>query len=161
MMIVLEGPDASGKSTLAEKMAKHMRLPLITNTKPTSAEELNARCERYLGIRHAVFDRHPAVSENIYGPVLRGKSILLPSLTDEFYRRRPILVYCRNVRGLESQALKDHDTPEYLSELQLHHGAICAQYDDWALSRAHIVYRIGDDSDRVIDMVLGFTKEYA
>jgi hypothetical protein len=68
------------------------------------------------GWQNTIFDRHRLISEPIYGPILRDHSEpgfddlhWFHSWLDEFYRLRPVLIYClppfeavwRNVVGDE------------------------------------------------------------
>jgi hypothetical protein len=67
-VIVIEGMDNSGKSTLAESMADYMEL-LVQESEgpPLSDEEINARVDRYEHMEGRLFVRHPVISNAIYG----------------------------------------------------------------------------------------------
>ena len=80
MVIILEGPDGSGKSTTAQRIAQHFDLPTFHMGPPPegiSAKDqylsvlLNTRTQ-YLG---AVFDRFH-LGERVYGPLVRGVDTL-------------------------------------------------------------------------------------
>lgn len=101
-MIIIEGMDNSGKSTLAEFIGSRTRVPV-----EHSPSEL-VRSGRYeewlywiewslLGERgHYVFDRHPILSEPVYGPVCRGRNLLeTTSYLIELKERDPFILYCR------------------------------------------------------------------
>lgn len=85
MLIAIEGPDGSGKSTLIENLKKVLKgnvLYLSRNGKFNSMLELiifqgslQALDELNL-YRHIIIDRHPWISEKIYGKVLRNGGIL-------------------------------------------------------------------------------------
>jgi adenylate kinase family enzyme len=81
MNIVIEGPDNSGKSTLAREIARCTGKQLISsNGKP---QDIPARIEAMpMSATDAVFDRHPCVSDLIYSaaarrpPIVTGAEIL-------------------------------------------------------------------------------------
>src|ERR1043166_7927791 len=67
-VIVIEGMDNSGKSTLARVIADHMGLAIQESEgPPRSADEINERVDRYSSMRDThLFVRHPCVSNPIY-----------------------------------------------------------------------------------------------
>lgn len=155
MHIIVEGPDNSGKTTLVNFIAPRMGFQIVKGEgPPASAEEWVERMKRP-SPTYAIFDRHTAVSEPIYGPILRGSNFHEsdPELIRSFYLRPVLFVYCRG-RALEGhRADHERDTPAHLLMLEARHGEICAAYDDWALDHAHIFYRIGDDKQQVLRML--------
>lgn len=73
-MIILEGCDASGKSTLLSHLAQKFRLTITRSFgKPQSSNDIE---DYHKWLRFCPFplilDRHPAISELIYGPVIRN-----------------------------------------------------------------------------------------
>lgn len=103
-IIVVEGVDASGKSTLLENiraipkkyfvLMRHSCRPL----KPADIIRfLNTIEENGLTI---VADRHPLISEPIYGPLLRKENLVEKIFTTEQVNRRlsrtvDRIIYCR------------------------------------------------------------------
>lgn len=97
-MIVIEGFDGAGKTTLIQRLQLDLPYHLILRTSgpPPDSESLY----RALGVFEKVStysgliltDRHPEISESIYGPTLRGSSFLVqpPQLNNTTG-----LVYCR------------------------------------------------------------------
>lgn len=80
--LIIEGPDASGKGTLIEHIQKQW--PRWT-TEDRAADSLTGprgylddyvdRAEVSMSLRSAyphMYDRHPLISEPIYGPIIRG-----------------------------------------------------------------------------------------
>lgn len=157
MMIVIEGMDNSGKSTLAERMAEYMDL-IVQESEgpPRSDEEINERVDRYEGLQDRLFVRHPCVSNNIYDQV-RGDGThlsLTPGRTMLFYESKPTLIYCdAGVRGLGSHVEKAHDTKKHLKDITDNYNKLLYLYRQWAAEHAHFVYRIGDDMDQLIATV--------
>lgn len=158
-LIVIEGVDNSGKSTLADRM-KDFFLPNCIIQRSEGPDrgngEINERIKRYNVVISenerkgaVIFDRHPCVSEPIYSQYRSdGKNSVNPALIEAFYERRPLFIYCAD-RGLRGHIEKAHDKPEHLSSIKDNHSAIVGDYMHWALARAHIIYRVGDDMERV------------
>jgi hypothetical protein len=158
MNIIIEGTDASGKSTLARAIQEVTRIPIQTSEGPPhSPTEMNDRIKRYLArLDPFIYDRHPCVSEAIYMRTrMEASTPLDPGLIDQFYQSRSLFIYCDPLdRGLEGhQTRPEVDTPDHLERLQKHYQMILGLYREWAISHAHILYRIGDDMSRVVDMV--------
>lgn len=154
-MIVIEGMDNSGKSTLAEHMAEYMEL-IIQESEgpPRSDEEINERVDRYEGMKDRLFVRHPCISNAIYGQVRPEGNPITPGRTMLFYEARPCLIYCdAGVRGLGAHVEKAHDTKKHLKDITDNYQKILYLYRQWAAEHAHFVYRIGDDMDQLIATV--------
>lgn len=146
MNIVLEGPDASGKSTLAEHIKSFIHWPIQPSEGPEKYPgEINERIERYLKFNNTIFDRHPVISQSIYGQ-FNDTTGVDPILANEFYGTEPLLIYC--ARDSESfpknHKKKGHDTDRHVSLIENHDGEIVQLYEDWAMQHAHFIYRIGD-----------------
>lgn len=160
-MIVIEGMDNSGKSTLAESMASYMDL-IVQESEgpPRSAREINARVDRYGGMVDRIFVRHPVISNAIYGQFRPEGNPITPGRTMIFYDSRPTLIYCdAGSRGLSGHKEKSHDTPEHM-KLVIHNTEnLLEAYRLWAAQYAHFIYRIGDDMDQLI-RTLYFYEQY-
>lgn len=77
-MIVVEGPDGAGKTTLIRRLLEDM--DLHTTSRACTSEGgpvdnlghwVNKKFESNVP-RGAIIDRHPLISEPIYGPLIRG-----------------------------------------------------------------------------------------
>jgi hypothetical protein len=105
-MIIVEGPDGGGKSTLVQKLAEDLGLPVSERIVSKDAEMMGD-LEQWVnenlnaGMQAMIFDRHRLISEPIYGPVLREKP--QPGFDDwywvkeslrRFYLMDPFLIYC-------------------------------------------------------------------
>ena len=160
MIVVVEGPDNSGKSTLVSHLASKLGVHYVPGEGPAiSEQEINKRVERYHGMDNVVFDRHPCVSQAIYNNFRKDGFKVDFDLTIEFYRRNPLIIYCRGQDTLQGHRVKEHDRrtdAEGVSHENLvkrHHTEICMLYDNWALNHAHVMYRIGDGFDRITSFV--------
>lgn len=160
-MIVIEGMDNSGKSTLAERMGSYMDLVVQESEgPPRSDKEINKRVDKYEKMEGRLFVRHPVVSNAIYGKFRDEGNPITPGRTMLFYEARPCLIYCdAGDRAFEGHVLKDHDTQEHQDLLNKNQAALLQEYRLWAGQYAHFVYRIGDDMDQLIASVF-FYLEY-
>lgn len=100
-MIIIEGPDNSGKSTLGAQLTKKLNIPTIHSAKPdpawTQEEALRHALDSHLP-KDAILDRTYTISELVYGPICRGGSALgdlhFNALRD-LYSRSHLIIYCR------------------------------------------------------------------
>lgn len=105
-MIVVEGPDGSGKTTLIREIQSEFPVTLAPRVVSKDAEAMvdlvkwveddNAKLSQ--GV---VYDRHRLISETIYGPVLRDSPqpgfddiVWLEIQMRLFYGKKPTLIYC-------------------------------------------------------------------
>lgn len=97
-VIIVEGVDNSGKSTLAKTLSEHFDWPLVHS--PGFCPEMIDWAKTHLtapGTR--IYDRFPCVSEHIYGPVLRDKdefkSVVGRKVLSFFIQKNPLIIYCK------------------------------------------------------------------
>jgi nicotinamide riboside kinase len=137
-VIIIEGPDGSGKSTLVNKLAQELRLPVadkVVASDTTAMTDLVKWTEDNVarGFQPTIFDRHRLISEPIYGPILKPRQD--PSFCDLswlsqqlwlFYGCKPVIIYClpdiRTVRA--NVAREDTDNSVVASRI----AAIYAAY---------------------------------
>lgn len=97
-MIIIEGMDNSGKTTLAKTLASHFNYPLIHS--PGYCPEMVKWAKDTLMIgKPRIYDRHPCISEHVYGTVLRGKnefeSLWGKDVRELFIEKKPLIIYCK------------------------------------------------------------------
>lgn len=103
MRVVIEGPDGSGKSTLCEHIREKIHTYFVMlrhSQRPrTSADLCNslnwvAKIPTNLDV---VIDRHPVISEPIYGGIIRHSDLFTQSRlkADDFLTQINRVVYCR------------------------------------------------------------------
>lgn len=106
-MIIVEGPDGAGKSTLIKRMADALDLPIAPRVVSKTAEalvDLKVWVEENLnqGFQPMIYDRHRLISEPIYGPILRKEqergfsdfNWLQRQLDGLYYHVQPFIIYC-------------------------------------------------------------------
>lgn len=157
-MIVLEGPDGGGKSTLAKDLNGSFNYPVVSSEGPEKYDgEIDERIRRYADLyRHnkrVIFDRHPCVSQMAYA-LMNSQSTPAASLISAFYLNQPLLIYCRPNPGSKRHTVSgEYDTPEYLKRVDDNYDQLMKWYDEWALHHAHYIYRVGDPVPPVKDLV--------
>lgn len=144
-MIVLEGPDGGGKSTLASVLAHMTKWPIIGSEGPPKGTiEFIERLERYHALPTTVIcDRHPVISDPIYAKAFGRDTFVRYEDLFRFLNRNTFIVYCVSPTGeLGPQDNPHADTPEYVSQLTREHANIRKLYE-WHFTRhpPHAVYR--------------------
>lgn len=121
-MIIIEGMDNSGKTTLARRLAKDLELLYINNRKKTTGLKTLDRdvynFTRLSTIYNTVFDRWSAISEPVYGSVLRGTTYLEEDkrqLHQYCLQANPLVIYCR---PSDETILKFGDEPQMEGVIQ-------------------------------------------
>ena len=79
MIIIIEGPDGSGKTTLAEQISTQTGYPIEHRSKPETEEDRAKMQEDYINLvmsnRNVILDRC-WYSEIVYGRVMRDQSYI-------------------------------------------------------------------------------------
>lgn len=153
-MLIVEGPDGAGKTTLIEALQKEYDLPVAPRVVSKDAEamvDLRHWVDQNLdkGFQRTIFDRHRLISEPIYGPVLRKKQEdgfddlewLAPRMK-EFYSLKPVIIYCLPDLETVRANIKDDDDNRVVQD---HIDAIYAAY----VARASIDYSLSPGIVRV------------
>lgn len=162
-MIVLEGPDGGGKSTLAETLCDLLGYEHLRSEGPEKYPgEIDERIGRYhtkYGHRKDVlFDRHPCVSQIAYS-LVHKQTKPNSQLVSKFYDLKPLLIYCRpDPSRVTHTADGEWDTPEYLANVDKNYSKLLEWYDRWAVWNAHYIYRIGDSVRPIEDLIKGWRK---
>lgn len=140
-MIIVEGMDNSGKSTLAKHLAEKFRLKYLHSPSEYRNDPklmIDWALKQLLDQKLAVYDRFSPISDRVYGPVLRGGTPYNDTAAGKsvvnLLRTVPhLIIYCRPERerilnfgsreqmdGVTSQAtrlLEEYDA--LMSEMQL------------------------------------------
>lgn len=106
-MIVVEGPDGGGKTTLIKDLSEYWGVPVAPRVVSKDAEAM-VDLKQWVadnlkkGWHSTIYDRHRLVSETIYGPILRPSkpepgfddTAWLTMSLKRFYQIQPIIIYC-------------------------------------------------------------------
>src|SRR5687767_10954920 len=116
-MLIVEGPDNSGKSTLVRRLAEDAKLLLIAQKrKPRNRDEYFDFLNRMIPLAKCwptVFDRWSRISESVYGPIIRGRSIFtdrdleVARAAPMLAGLKPLLIYCRPSDSSITSTIRD------------------------------------------------------
>jgi GTPase SAR1 family protein len=105
-VLIVEGPDGSGKTTLVNRLCEELGVEVRSRASTSDdgpIDDLWAWVVRDMGTNtnSGIYDRHPLVSEMIYGSILRGEVRLgdedphqLVQILEFFYGMKPLIIYC-------------------------------------------------------------------
>lgn len=144
MNIVLEGPDGGGKSTLAAILNSLTGMPIIAGEGPPKGPgEINERARRYLKHDGVIFDRHPCVSQPVYGIIRRkDNEAIEPDILLAFYEQNHLLVHVKHTSlSLQQMTVGPNEDSDHIAAVRARYADICFSYDRWAMSCAHFIMR--------------------
>lgn len=140
-MIIVEGIDNTGKSTVIEVIGKTFKIPAArSNMAGATVKDMKQwiawaeSCPRPL-----ILDRHPAISDFVYGNVIRGKSESSIEFAQES-RAGHFLIYCCPTLESIQESFGDREqmkgTHENLEKLYTSYESLMEQlepdfYYDW------------------------------
>jgi hypothetical protein len=176
-VLIVEGPDGAGKTTLIASLQKRYDLPLAPRVVSKDAEamvDLKEWVEDNVrgGPQAKIYDRHRMISEPIYGPILRHDQ--QPGFTSTpwmmammalFYKVQPIIIYC--LPPLET--VKENIAEDFDNRVVWHHiDQIYTAYAaraaiDWSRPNTRTViynYELDNverDFGKYLDMRFGYT----
>jgi len=106
MIIMLEGPDGSGKTTLAKRLSKQTGYKVIRSVRPETDEEKTQMMNQYMRTirtrKNIIFDRC-WYSEMVYGLVMRDASVIsYPQMYDlerQLMKAGAMIIYCTDSKA--------------------------------------------------------------
>lgn len=119
-------------------------------------EEINERMRSYLAMADCVFDRHPCVSQPIYGELRGREAGLDETLVSSLYATDDVIVYCRPESAeaaLRAHVVKPGESDDHIRRINEDYPRLLSMYDAWALRRASLIYRIGEDREALLDVL--------
>lgn len=143
MIIIIEGPDGSGKTMLAEKLSKQTKYPIIHRSQPKNEEEKKRMMGEYLQLvrssKNVILDRC-WYSEMAYGPVMRDASVLsypqMYELEEQLAKTGAIIIYATGSKTALWQRCQRRGE-DYITSRD-NFNAICDNFDDIMKAPHHI-----------------------
>lgn len=154
MKVILEGPDGAGKTTLLDALRKTFWNNAVHKSEAGPPEDKETFVARLVKVNEDLFmsgqyadfgfmDRHPIISEYIYGNVLRGSSMVKLSQVETLVDRDVLIVVVLPEQHtyLEQpvEEGKDHKSEEHMSSVHENRPELWRQYSD--LCSYHDLYR--------------------
>jgi hypothetical protein len=102
-----------------------------------------------------IYDRHPCVSQPIYGSMRSHRDVISPNLIELFYKRNPLFIYCDGgSRGMQGHTHNEAvDSEEHLKNVAANYQDLLQRYRTWAAQHAFMSYRIGDNVARIAQVI--------
>lgn len=120
--IIIEGMDNSGKTTLIKKLMENKAFGKVYKVIPSTGYTPNIRSKVMEEIFHdttsyKIYDRHPLISEYIYGPIIRGSSKIRQAEVQQlmshlFDNNRTLLIWCYPPPQVLKESLSESDQME-------------------------------------------------
>jgi shikimate kinase len=159
-MIIVEGIDGSGKTTLCRALGDLLNLQVHHSSKERDRQAMERNMEQALQDPVAkIWDRIHAISEIVYGPILRGGALI----NGEYWRHQvrqqdPLIIYCRvPIAYVHSSGPSEFETLEHFQAAQAKRRAIYDLYDRIMLGYAPILYDYtASPYNRVYEMALAW-----
>lgn len=143
-MFIVEGPDGAGKTTLIRRMQAELNFEIRPRActsdngidVATLREWVEADLSRPVHDK-GFYDRHPLISEPIYGPIIRGRMAdgfsdwsWMAKMLSIFNHRQPVIVFCLPPKQIVLDNVRDtHEaTTDHLSGVLQHCTALYEMY---------------------------------
>lgn len=140
MLIVIEGADGSGKTTLANRIRKDLQdycLFWRSSGPPKNMKQLTDVVGMLNDIpkrQPVVTDRNPLLSEYIYGPILRGTCMHALSIEKmAHWLKHALIIHCRPNYSALAAGVRREDQLEGVRE---NHRLIVQAYDSLMMGLA-------------------------
>lgn len=153
--VIIEGPDGTGKSTLARFLGHQLRMNIQESEgAPVTVDELTDRVGRYNLFTNTIFVRHPLISNPIYDQ-LRMLGDKQTVGTPKLPLPRAITIYARPRDTVlpHNHLPNQHDSDVHLSLIDRYYPQLCAMYDKWGKAYADLHYVIGDNVNRIANTI--------
>jgi hypothetical protein len=145
--IILEGPDAAGKTTLGRLLAGQFGMDLIVSGgAPRNEQEVIKYCDMQLGEcrkKKSVLDRITPISHPVYNPTYRNSGIMALYLKS-MLKEDVIVVYCRPpteaLMRPEKHVWKDYDTEDHKQKILNNQMVYIDLYDEAFNAIPHLEY---------------------
>jgi len=124
-MIIIEGMDNAGKSTLINQLSEHFKLP-YAHAHRSTAKSLE-EAQRWHNWANAcpktlILDRHPNISDLVYGPIIRSTTAMTKEAAYKARAKHYLVFCCPNIQTIKA-------TYELRDQMQGTHENLIALYD--------------------------------
>lgn len=163
-MIIVEGPDGAGKTTLISQLQQYLGgipiAPRVVSKETRALVDMQRWVDENLeqGFQGTLFDRHRLISEPIYGPAM-GRTLAgfddvawLGPRMKRFYQLEPIIIYCLPPKREVWMNIKEDPDNEVVRD---HIGSIYDMY----VARAAMDYTLSPGLTKVWDYTRSLTIE--
>lgn len=138
-MLILEGPDGAGKSTLGRILANIYDTNIYHPggaPSPDTLNEISTQCIHKLK-QGFICDRVNQISEVVYGPVMNNRQLLLKDdavfFLEQMANMGIVTIYCRpkDIKNMADNQTEEagRDTPENTAKLKQNHIKLVEGYD--------------------------------
>lgn len=144
MIIIIEGPDGAGKTTLANYLSKQLGYPIKHRSKPKTEEEKQQMSQSYIddikSNQNIIWDRC-FYSEMVYGPIMRDQSYISMAQMHEMEQMLKftgaLVIYCTDETWNLWERCNTRGETYITSVEQI--DAIKTAYDKLMLHRNHFI----------------------
>lgn len=174
MIIILEGPDNAGKSTLARMLAEDLKVEVVhPGGPPANIADALIRCGEQAMLFQLgesisfIYDRVTCISEPIYRGIdthLVAFGLFQADLASEVADHNVLLVYCRPpirvIKDFSGHVTKAHETEEVVEHAKRNIDRIIIEYDEVMARLKPIVYDYtADDAAAKYNYILQAAKK--
>lgn len=132
-MIIIEGMDASGKSTLADELLEHLNdigglgyAKVHSGGPEKYPGEIHDRVRTLPRLGRFILDRHPVISQHVYAREGATK-FSASEVWDYVTKMNPVLVYCM---GRAEHAMKPGESEDHAKFLREKWNTLNSAYED-------------------------------
>lgn len=145
MIIILEGPDGGGKSTLAGKLVKDLNAKYYHSGGPKTKSEMDMVINELEIMAHSksiiIVDRVPWISEMVYPYAFGRKPVLSVAEYLQHLKLPQKIIYCKPSGPAQmSLDYKEHKPKEHTESVIKNHERIADLYDALFKRIPHIRY---------------------
>jgi adenylate kinase family enzyme len=157
-VIILEGPDGSGKTTLGRRLSQIHGFPLVKREKQDAYLWVISELSSWSLSGLKIYDRFALVSEYIYGPLRRDGvqpefDLKFPPTEEmmERFLQDALIIYCRPSVDTIIRNVKETTQPKDIEGITM--GAITA-YDEWFSHAPHYLFDYTSDSPESLSEII-------
>lgn len=160
--VVVEGPDGSGKSRMVERIHTELGYPVHAKASDSitgpvqdlSGWTMRVQHEMAVTVEPMVFDRHPVISEPIYGRLVRAS--VRPGFEDRLWLNtrklalmpKAVVIWCLPpLDVVRANLTLDRDMPGVVESIDRVYEAYVAAYRTWGGWSIRWDYTTGDAAD--------------